>query len=574
LACKELTFRQKYFGQNLDTGAGAARLLGLHKEALDSELAGAFIKADYFWQRFHAELKILVYRDDFWDELGRVVGWEPGGVADPEQLRARLVTEVFTETHLACYRGHARAAEQLPPDSRAFVHFDYVKKLLPWTGVSGDALVGLLREPLDAQLSSLGRVGRWADAFELCRMILKYAPGNVECQEKMGGVYFAWTVGSLKGDSGGAASRDDADTLETAIGHLEKIRAAVPHSLVVYEMLGRLHQLRSVKLANAGFLSAALVDAQKALSFCPGSEEAERGRGELAELMKSTQAQMREIEKKMEKQGGPKLNARGQLLRAEAARGFGPVNEYIESAEARATVEASLTARARTLWREIGLPTPPERHDELARSLLEAVGRVLEDATAGTQDIAASWRNAAASDAGLADIAGPKVCDYLRRRLSPEASQQNVPPASAPAGEVAVLPVPGARMSKRGEPFGYWLFSRENFGVKARAALAVLLLLFAGGLWAREAWARSTRDAAYRHIVEAADKRQYAEVLDGAESFLSHLPLASSDARKPRVLAYYEEALARFVIQQEGGGLSPSAAARVDHYRQLVASTK
>jgi hypothetical protein len=332
--------------------------------------------------------------------------------------------------------------------------------------------------------------------------------------------------------------------------------------------------LRSGRLAACGRISDALVAAQKAVLLSPAAEEVKTNMNALIELMESTQAKMREFEESKAKQPKAQLNAWGQFLQAEATKGFGPFNEYAQSAEAQATLRASLVARARKLWSEIALPVTAENQDERALALLKAVEGARADADAGGNDIVSSWRKSATGKSELAGIDELKVCAYLLRLRFGEVENGQEPEPPAHADDAPAMPVRDSATSKHGEPFGYWLFSRQDTGAKVRAALAVLLLLFVGAVWAREVWARSTRDAAFNRVIEATDERRYADVIDGAESFLSHEPWGVSDGRKARVINYYKEALARFVIQQGGAEHGPDVAARLGRYRQLVASER
>lgn len=572
LAGKKLTFKQKYLGRDLDTESRAARLMGLHKEAMGFELAGVFPRADYFWQRFHEGFEELAGENGFWEELWRALGGGRGDASEPSPTLHGLVVDVFAETHLAFYRGYSRGVEELSPDSRAFVHFNHVKRLLPRMGVDGDALVDLLRGPFEAQLNAFVKNGRWDDAIRLCHLILKYAPDSNECHEELARVHFKRAVASLKDDSSAAAARSDVESLAGPIKQFEAMRAERPYDVVVYEFLARLYQLRSGRLAACGRISDALVNAQKAVLLSPAAEDIKTNLNSLVELMKTTQAKMREFEEAKAKQPNARLNAWGQFLQAEAVKGFEPFNEYARSAEAQALVKASLVARARSLWGEMGLPDQSGNHDDRALALLKAVEVALADADEGGQDIVASWRKTAAGNAELAGIDELKVCDYLLRLRFGEAGNEPEPPA--PSDDAPALPVRERATSRRGEPFDYWLFSRQDMGTKVWAALAVLLLFFAGAVWAREAWARGTRDAAFTRVLEAADKRQYADVIDGAETFLTHEAWGASDKRKSRVINYYKEALARFAVQQVGAEHGPDVAARINRYRQLVASEK
>jgi hypothetical protein len=258
----------------------------------------------------------------------------------------------------------------------------------------------------------------------------------------------------------------------------------------------------------------------------------------------------------------------------EVYKGFGPLDEYMKSPEALAIAEAYLLAQAHTLRQELGLPNRSDDNEERASSLLAAVSRVFATAPADEHEAVSAWRTVAATHAELAGVDAATAYWFLRRQLfQPES---NLAPAwsRAPAERVGTLPVSEKKRLSRPEPFGYWLLSRRNLGVKVRAVAALLLLFLTGLVWAREARSHNVRDIAYRRVLEAADRQQYPEVLDGAETFFSHRPLAGEDGRTSQVLSYYDDALLRIVVQQDGAELNPEIAARIARYRQLVGNRK
>lgn len=143
--------------------------------------------------------------------------------------------------------------------------------------------------------------------------------------------------------------------------------------------------------------------------------------------------------------------------------------------------------------------------------------------------------------------------------------------ATTPLGELdELLGTSGGE--HRGQPRRNSLLAELNMRVILQVAMAVVLLAVAGGLLAREAWARQARDTAFKQMTEANGRREYLHIIEGAEKFLTHLPgNGSKDARQANVVNLYSEALVHWVAQQPGK-LDAPALARVERYKQLVKS--
>jgi hypothetical protein len=116
------------------------------------------------------------------------------------------------------------------------------------------------------------------------------------------------------------------------------------------------------------------------------------------------------------------------------------------------------------------------------------------------------------------------------------------------------------------------LLAELNMRIVLQVVVAVVLLAVAGGLLARDVWARSARDTAFRQMIESNDRREYVRVIEAAESFLNNQPLnRNSDNRETTVVSLYGEALVHWVAQQPGQ-LNPDAHARIARYKKLVKS--
>ncbi len=570
LANRPLTIWQRYLDWKLTAGERLARALGLHKQALEAELAARYERADFFWRQLQHEFKAFTDKDELWAEALKAAQPEAGAAVMSElnSARARLVDEVFVDTHWAFYRSYAPTDQPLTPQSRALVHFDYLAAFVAHAGLTEAQAAELLREPAEA-LAALGReTKQWQPAETACELLLQHCPGAVEYQQKLADIYFGRTISQIKNGTSDADYKRDAAAYLKGIERTEQLRRRYPDCAVLYEYLGHLYHLRAIKLANAGSVALALQECEKARAHYPPLTEAEQTKDELIKLMRDLQERVRELVAQVSRTPNARLNAKGMQMRTEANTGFDLINKYIDSDEQKQTIEAYYRARDRRVWERTGLAAPADRWAERARLLVEALGYVMSNPPADRFALGQTWAQVAASHPDLAALDPAPVTTFLYRQLYTDGAEPPVQPQPVRAS-AALAPATMAKATRGGEPFGYWLFSRQNLRIKAQAAIAVLLLLLAGGLIVRNAYARRVRDTAFDQVVAANARHEHLRVIEGAEQFLAHPALGGKDGREARVLSLYNEALVRWVAQQPGK-LSEDALAHVSRYRQLV----
>ena len=130
----------------------------------------------------------------------------------------------------------------------------------------------------------------------------------------------------------------------------------------------------------------------------------------------------------------------------------------------------------------------------------------------------------------------------------------------------------GTSGGERHRPAHNSLLTELDMRVMLQMVVAVVLLAVAGGLLARDVWARQARDTAFRQMMDANGRREYLHVIEGAEKFLTHPPTSGGkDAREANVVSLYSEALVHWVAQQPGK-LDADTLAHVARYKQLVKS--
>ena len=558
-----------------DAASRVGRLLFYHRMAMQEELAGQTDRADFFWRESYHELRALWKKNEVWEELSRTLSTEPGVIemGDPAEMRRRLVDETLIDAHCAFYNGRTRQTESLTPDDRAFAHFGYLTELIEGLNLRGDDLRNVIGPPAELRLKFYSEARDWDRAIETAQLLIKHFPDAVGYQNKLAGLYFSSALDGMDGDSSASRAKHDIDKLLKGVARLQTLRAADPYNLTVYEMLGHLHHALAVKRAIADQLSDALLAAQKAVTFFPASTAFSETRGQLIESMKNLQEQMREVRARIAGQYNARLSAEGLRLQQEAERGFGPMNEYIESADAQETYSNFFIANARRLWQTIGLSVPADDWDDLSLRLLGAINQVFADPPATEAEVGSRWRTLAQPDDRLAALDAVAICAFLQKRLFSPNDQndqtESEPPAYAQPADPPILTVNSRPGRKRAEPFGYWLFSRQDSGLKATAAGAVVALCLAGALWLRDASYGRVRDNAFQQIIASRERSQYLGVIDGAEAFLAHSPLGGADGREIKVIGYYNEAIARWAAGQNGMD-DAVLTSRLNRYRQLM----
>jgi hypothetical protein len=232
--------------------------------AMAAELIAQWQRADFFWQLVYTDFKRLAGRSEVWQALAVAVANRPGMAVlnDPEQLRQHLVHELFIDTHCAFCNGYVRQAAQLTPEDRAFVHLDYIKELLHWSGLSENEQCGMLGPLEESRITLFKEAGKWEQAMQVCTDMLQRFPERVNWQDQLAELAFSSTMARLQNAASEQANTADAATLLSGISRLEKMHQDYPYNVLLFELLGHLHHIRAVKLANLTQLADAMEELQ------------------------------------------------------------------------------------------------------------------------------------------------------------------------------------------------------------------------------------------------------------------------------------------------------------------------
>lgn len=549
-----------------------ARLWRHQRTATEAELAGRWAEADFFWNLVYDQFNEVASDNYFWRELAETCA--TGGSARlPSDLRDRFVNEVLIDTHCALYNGYAMQ-EAASGGGRANTHFSFIRRLLDLGTMPEEQRLRLVLPLAAGQLKAGEQSENYEQAAAGCELLLKHQPDNEEYQTHLFVTEYAKTLKQLTQKPALGNPESYLETVRNGIWRLDDLNKRHAYNLTRYELTARLYLLEALKLSETGKITDALVALEKSLTYAPTCADAWKSRETIAGKMQALQERRAEIEADYLRaatagQDSDKpVDLSGHLWH-QVSDGFEPARRYALSPVAALVRAGWHKARTHYLWKEIMLEV--EHRDELAPALWEAVSGIIESKPADEAAIGAAWREAVANSPGLDKLDSKRVLTFLSHHILGVA----VAPKSAAevdeqfASDAPRLPVQPAATSRSGEPFRYWLFMPKDYRIKAQAFLAILLLIVAGVVGAREYLAGRARDAAFQQVLTAVDGQDYQTVIDSAEAFLDNPPVAKSDGREEQVRRLYDEAVVRWVSEQPGE-LSAACVARLERYRRLT----
>ncbi|HEV2842598.1 MAG TPA: hypothetical protein VGW39_14845 [Chthoniobacterales bacterium] len=429
----------------------------------------------------------------------------------------------------------------------------------------------MLQQPLERLVAAHENAKGWAAAIQTAETLVELAPKDIHHENRLVDIVFSRAVSKLRASDDSAVNRDQALLLQQQIAALEGLQLRFADNGDVYESLAGLHHLRGVKLANAGALSDALLEVQKALVLQPSFPAAIETWKQLVQALENLQKQIAELEAKMGGQANLALSEKGEELRRMATTGFKKVTAYAKSDVAVKLASAATRARNRSLWRSIGLPEPLVDWDNRAAALLAGMNRVAAQQPADQPAIAAEWEEIQKGDPPLSQLDSEAICRFLASRLLEE--KEESARQAQPSAEDIQANAPMLRISKDeprggGAPFSFWLTSPIDIGIKGGWAAALALMLTATTLHLRETHLRQQRANAYAALSAAVTRDDPRAALEAAVDFFAARPIAQ-DGRDFGVSAVAQESLVRWITQQSGE-LTALDARLIDRFRQLV----
>lgn len=576
LAHQKFARWERLTGWKLNALGKMGRLLLQHRLAMEAEFASQWKRADFFWQQVQIEIKSLSKQEDIWQCLVSEYANEPDLVfmRDPIQMRQRLIDELLIDTHCAFYNGLSQQIENQVIGARAVVHVDYIQKLLEITSLPSDSQFSMLEKPFGKQINLVKEAKKWQQAiYYYCRERLRYFPNRSEFQSKLSEIHWSATIKKLREAKATAHYRQNSKALKSGIKTLENCLQQYPYNLNIFIFVSSLYHLRAISLLNTQQIAEALVSIQKALTYNPHLEQAYATRKEIVEVMYQLQEQMKKLQQEIAQKYNARLNEQGQRSLVESQKGFGPINTYMDSDEAKTTARNFQIARAIKLWQTIGLPEPPEGWKPIAgvmyRSdgqavpidspiswgkkvlqLQEEVGKIFQQLPTSQSDLADTWKSVVSNKPNLSDLDPVLIRAYIERQLFAEESDRVLVTPPHQVKEETLILVPNVDKLQRGaEPILPWLFSSQDKRIKFQAAISSLLVIVAGGIGIQDGLKSSAREMAYQQILRAEQIQDNLSVVQGSETFFANLPFSGKDGRGEEVMNLYTKSLVKWFAQ-------------------------
>ncbi len=561
---------ERLLGWGLDDRNRLGRVLRQHREAVAAERQGRWQRADFFWNVAHRGLHSLAGQRRLWAELSAELRFDGADqLGDPDNLRQRLIEEVFIDGHCAFYNGRFGDPEdEIAPDDRAFSHAARLAALVELCLCTPADQLAILGPTAELRIEVHEKREEWEKAIGDCQDFLRRFPDDVEFQNRLILLHLQAAHAQLKNGDDESSARADAATIQRHIGTLDELRRRAETNLLVYQTLGHLYSQCAVCLANSRELADAVDAAERALTFQPLDRGINALHKQLTKAMEKLVPQVYVLEAR---QPNAYLNADGQMLQKQVRR-FERADKFADTAAAQHIREGFKRAQARALWRAIGLDEPADRPNERALALLAAVGKILGRSPKNRKSLARAWENVASGE--LAELDSQLIVEFLKSRPSKKRVEEALSePAPGPPADDGPAPLvlasPRSRRWGDRVPVWEWLLSRESLWFKGQVLAAVVLLLLAGRWSLEEGGQREVRDSAYEQILAASADGERLALLEAAQTFLAAPPPhGPRDAREQKVWDLYRENLTRWIVEDRDV-LDERDRQLIDRYIQL-----
>ncbi|MDJ0531356.1 MAG: ATP-dependent Clp protease proteolytic subunit [Xenococcaceae cyanobacterium MO_207.B15] len=349
LSNKKLNKVEKLFGCNLDAQGKLSRLLDWHRSAIETELAGQWKQAGFYWKQVQIEIQKLAKQDKLWSTLVKELANEPGVVVmnDPVKMRQRLVEELFIDTHYNFYHSIAQQSGKLEIKEQAFMHIKYLEGLVNLSSFSDDDLLAHLDYPWQKQINIYIESEKWTEAYLVCKSRLIFFPYSIKFQNELIEMRIKAILAILNNSTSRKQLLKDIKDLKQEIIWFRKLIKIYPNNMTIFQFIAILYSTCAIKLNNSKQVSKAILYIEKALNYNPDFAQAYRVKQQLEKQMNQLQASAKEINNKLFSRKQTVISAEGKWILKEASTGFSLRNNYQKSSEFKAIADAYCVAKTK-----------------------------------------------------------------------------------------------------------------------------------------------------------------------------------------------------------------------------------
>ena len=562
-ALPALTPFQRITGWTSSPGTRLLRVLEMHRRAFGAECRGRFRTADFFWHEAVTGLRRLWRARAPWDAAART--WPETPQPTGEDLRRRVATELFIDSHIAFANG-CLASQDDAGRARAEVHTRHLETLLALQSPPLADVHQALLPAIEAAVDADEAASRFDEAIARIRGI-RLPSVRVALADRLVTLLFRRCLARLAPRPEGNELAD-ARWLADTISELKALAADRGDLISAHEPIAQLLHLRSIRLADGGKVSEALVASEEAACHSPGFEAAAQTMARLVERMTSLQEQCKAIRAHLKCVSNHQLNDDGRRMLADGKRGFAPLNRFRASDAPADIAQARALAQARRLWRDID-PASRRPPDEHLLALCPLVASLLASGPAGEEELVAAFTDACAGQSALLYFDACQIGAFIVRRRAENNAGTQSGAAAPPDTATPTLLIPHVAPAPRDrEPWAHRCFGTQHRGTRAFGALAAACAVAVAGLSVVERQNRQTRDSALEQLRTPGLAPEAA--MAAAERFLQARTPAWTDLRQDEVLDAYAKAFAQWSAAIEDP-TTADARARLARYRAASA---
>jgi hypothetical protein len=136
-----------------------------------------------------------------------------------------------------------------------FLHVGYIRDLLNLTEASPTERLKFLLPAIEAEIQALEIEKSWDAAAALAAELVELNHDDTRAQERLAWIYFRRAIE----DAPKGRELKHALRVNRSIEDLERLRRTGVDRSLYFDLIGRLHHLRAILLANGGQLPEALV---------------------------------------------------------------------------------------------------------------------------------------------------------------------------------------------------------------------------------------------------------------------------------------------------------------------------
>ena len=267
LAEQPFTLAELHRSSKLQPSLALGRLLALHKKAFLAEANSTWEKADFFWKEFYHFWNESFNDTELWDGISFEQPHLIGDVHHRAELRMHVLNEIVVATHAFFYNRRILHIDELTKKDRAFVHAEYLQKLLRFYKEPEKVASRLVLPAALAKAHLLSKNKEYKELEKLYKASLLECPDEIVLQNALAELYFDQAqVDEIHGASK-RKNRKNAKKLAKGIDVLTAFRDRYRGNSTVGFYLGQLYQQQASCLSALEAYSEALPEAQKAFAL-------------------------------------------------------------------------------------------------------------------------------------------------------------------------------------------------------------------------------------------------------------------------------------------------------------------